>query len=108
VHAVSPAHGCPTFFTAGIRLPAPRPVGWRRDDAAVEADQPDLVGVVAQQPPSVPGAPVAALGDESQPSHVRVERDLVEGVGGVPAVIRLELVEKAAEPGADGAALDAR
>ena len=36
----SPAHGSPTFFTAGIRLfPSPRPVRARRDDDSIEADQ---------------------------------------------------------------------
>jgi hypothetical protein len=40
----SPAHGSPTFFTGGVRLDPPGPVGSGCDDDAVEGDQAELVG----------------------------------------------------------------
>src|SRR4051794_7087570 len=83
VHAVLPHTALRRSSPPAFGSLAPRPVGSRRDDGAVEADQPDLVGVVGQQPPSVPGAPLAALGDKASHPRVRVERDLVEGVSGV-------------------------
>jgi hypothetical protein len=40
----SPAHGSPTFFTGGHSASrTPRPVGSRRDDGSVKADQPEPV-----------------------------------------------------------------
>jgi hypothetical protein len=62
----------------------PRPVGARRDDDSIEVDQAQaLRGLAGDNPP--PEAPFAlmAVGDEDrQPVH-GVERDLVEGLGGV-------------------------
>ena len=45
-----PRIGSPTSFTAGIRLLPPRPVGLRRNDAAVEVDEAEAIPALQQDP----------------------------------------------------------
>ncbi len=76
----SPAHGSPTFFTAGIRLsPSPGPVGPWRDDGSREADQPQAIWrAVGDQPPAVCSRPLVAFGHEQREPVMRVVLDQVE------------------------------
>jgi hypothetical protein len=79
----SPAHGSPTFFTAGIRLsPSPRPMRARSDDDSVEIDQPEAVrGLEGQDRPAVAAATLVALGHMRRHAAGRVVADRAEVVG---------------------------
>ena len=89
---------------------APRPVGPWRDDNSTEVDQPHPVRRVGQNPPSIPGAPFVTLGDEASQARKGVERDRVEGDGGVsvpevprpaaqePIEVLHDLFDRVAEP----------
>ena len=61
----SPAHGSPTFFTAGIRLSPPGPVGPERDDESVEIDQPHaVVQEVGHRRHPISAGALVAFGDQ--------------------------------------------
>ena len=78
----SPAHGSPTFFTAGIRRPRCARPGRDRGatTSSIEADQPKLVAVSGRSRPSSRSASVrvVALGHEQRQALERVGADLVE------------------------------
>ena len=48
-----PAHGSPTFFTAGIRLPGPGPVGSGGDDGSGDPDESHAIGRSGDPPVAV-------------------------------------------------------
>src|SRR5215210_7098455 len=84
VHAVLPHTALRRSSPSAFGSRSPRPVWPWRDDGSVKADQPHPVRrLVDDRPPAVPVAAVVTLGDEARQAHERVERDLVEGVGGV-------------------------
>jgi hypothetical protein len=59
--------GSPTSFTAGIRFLPPRPVGPRRDDAAVEVDEAVAIQrAVDHRPPPVGPRPPVPFGHEER------------------------------------------
>jgi hypothetical protein len=62
---------------------APRPGGSRWDDDSIEVDQAHAVRLVSDDPPAVSFPAFVALGDEPSEPPERVERDLVEKLGGV-------------------------
>jgi hypothetical protein len=66
--------------------PVPRLVGTRRDDGSVEVDQAQVVaGLASDDPPSPAPFAFVAVGDEDRQPVDRVERDLVEQLGGASA-----------------------
>lgn len=78
----SPAHGSPTFFTVGIRLPPPRPMWTWGDDDSIEIDQPEAVGrLEGENRPAVLPAARVTLGHEQSQALGRVGADRVEVTG---------------------------
>ena len=60
----SPAHGSPTSFTGGVRMPASPRVVWGHDDST-ELDQPEAVWrAVGNQLPAPATSPLVPLGDK--------------------------------------------
>ncbi len=76
-------------------VPVPRAERTRRDDGSVEVDQAVVVrGLAGNSPPSEPAVTPVMVGDEDrQPVH-SVQRDRVEGIGGVSVA---EVARPAAE-----------
>jgi hypothetical protein len=74
----SPAHGSPTFFTVGIRLPSALTGGSWRGDRSVEADQAVAVGAAVEDLPAVTPGLLMAFGDQHLQASFRVAVDLVE------------------------------
>src|SRR3954447_21848933 len=80
----SPAHGSPTFFTGGVRLDPPGPIGPGCDDDAIEGDQAELVGRSVELSEAPGPAALMSLAHQQGHPHQRLASDLGEGGGGVP------------------------
>ena len=77
----SPAHGSPTSFTTGIRLPPPVPEGPGGDDVPRKADQAQMVrGGIGHHVPSEAAGALVAFADEQRHPHPHVLPDHPEVV----------------------------
>src|SRR6266704_5716801 len=92
----SPAHGSPTPFTAGIRLPPPGPVRPGGDNDPNKAGQTQPGGCAnAHQPSAEPAPPAVALAEEQSQPHLRVPVQLREAAGRIAVLeIRGPAVEE--------------
>jgi hypothetical protein len=61
-----PAHGSPTFFTAGIRLPGPGPVGSGGDNGSGDTDESHAIGRPGDQPVAVAALPLVPFGEKQR------------------------------------------
>jgi len=78
----SPAHGSPTPFTTGIRLPPPVPEGPGGDDVPRKTDQTQMVrGGIRHHVPSKATGAFVAFADEQRHPHPHVLPDHTEAVG---------------------------
>ncbi|ABG99072.1 possible transposase, C-terminal (plasmid) [Rhodococcus jostii RHA1] len=77
----SPAHGSPTSFTTGIRLPPPVPEGPGGDDVPRKADQAQMVrGGIRHHVPSEAAGALVTFADEQRHPHPHVLPDHPEAV----------------------------
>src|ERR1035438_1575728 len=63
-----PAHGSPTFFTAGIRLPGPGPVGSGSDSGSGDPDESHAIGRSGDPPVAIAALLLVPFGEkQSEP-----------------------------------------